>query len=105
MRNCGRELEALGHCFHSLLRYRDGAAGVSRMGYGAFKKLRGMFAAALWTQSKRRLVLVRDRLGIKPLYFAKQNGNIYFGSEVKRFCIIRKSGGGSIVFRWTVICR
>src|SRR5262249_26477538 len=44
---------------------------------------RGMFAAALWTESERRLVLARDRMGIKPLYFARRRDDIYFGSELK----------------------
>ena len=42
-----------------------------------------MFAAAFWTESRRRLVLVRDRLGIKPLYYARARGELYFGSELK----------------------
>ena len=42
-----------------------------------------MFAAALWNQSSRRLVLVRDRMGIKPLYFPRRAGEIFFGSEFK----------------------
>jgi len=49
----------------------------------AFARLRGMFAAALWSESKRRLVLVRDRMGIKPLYYLQRHGEIYFGSELK----------------------
>ena len=50
---------------------------------GAFPRLFGMFAAAFWSQSRQRLVLVRDRMGIKPLYVSQRRGELYFGSEVK----------------------
>jgi asparagine synthase (glutamine-hydrolysing) len=42
-----------------------------------------MFALAIWSQDARRLVLARDRLGIKPLYFHLRGGELYFGSELK----------------------
>jgi asparagine synthase (glutamine-hydrolysing) len=45
--------------------------------------LRGMFAIALWTKSSRRLVLARDRMGIKPLYLARRGEDLFFGSELK----------------------
>jgi asparagine synthase (glutamine-hydrolysing) len=77
------ELQALGHCFQSYCDTETVLRAFLQWDTASFQKLRGMFAAALWTQSKRRLVLVRDRMGIKPLYFAKQHGNVYFGSEVK----------------------
>ena len=48
-----------------------------------FARLRGMFALAVWTNSEQRLVLARDRVGIKPLYTYEHGGNLYFGSELK----------------------
>jgi asparagine synthase (glutamine-hydrolysing) len=52
-------------------------------GMGCFSRLRGMFAIAIWVQSEGRLILARDRMGIKPLYYCVQDGQIYFGSELK----------------------
>ena len=49
----------------------------------SFARLRGMFAIAVWSQDARRLVLARDRLGIKPLYFNLRDDELYFGSELK----------------------
>lgn len=51
-------------------------------GDDCIKRLRGMFAFALWDDKKRRLLLGRDRLGKKPMYYTIQNGTIYFGSEL-----------------------
>lgn len=46
--------------------------------------LRGMFAFAIWDQKKRQVFIARDRLGVKPLYYAQSNdGSLYFGSEIK----------------------
>jgi asparagine synthase (glutamine-hydrolysing) len=78
-----KELEGLGHRFQSHCDTETLLHAFLEWDTAAFSKLRGMFAAAFWTQSRRRLVLVRDRMGIKPLYFARKNGEIYFGSEVK----------------------
>jgi asparagine synthase (glutamine-hydrolysing) len=52
-------------------------------GNDCFHRLRGMFAVALWTELDQRLVLARDRAGIKPLYYHLHDSEIFFGSEIK----------------------
>lgn len=52
-------------------------------GDGCFARLRGMFSIALWDEKRRRLLLARDRVGKKPLFYAADNKRILFGSELK----------------------
>nr|MBA2306342.1 asparagine synthase (glutamine-hydrolyzing) [Acidobacteriota bacterium] len=52
-------------------------------GDACVERLRGMFAFAIWDAPRHRLLLARDRLGVKPLYFAHLNGRLLFGSEIK----------------------
>jgi len=52
-------------------------------GEDCVQHLRGMFGFALWDARRRRLLVTRDRLGIKPLYFAVSGGRLIFGSEIK----------------------
>lgn len=78
-----KELEALGHRFHTRCDTEVVLRAFLEWDTRSFERLRGMFAFAIWTESRRRLVLVRDRMGIKPLYFARRGRDILFGSELK----------------------
>jgi asparagine synthase (glutamine-hydrolysing) len=77
------ELEALGHRFRSNCDTETVLRAFIEWDTASFSRLRGMFAIALWTESQKRLVLVRDRMGIKPLYYYRRGDDLYFGSELK----------------------
>ncbi|MET4391811.1 asparagine synthase (glutamine-hydrolyzing) [Bradyrhizobium sp. F1.4.3] len=86
-RELRQRLAALGHCFttnsdtevvlhaHREWGHRDPRVAVS--------ELNGMFAYALWNTTERELLLIRDRLGIKPLYYYPTEHGVLFGSEPK----------------------
>jgi asparagine synthase (glutamine-hydrolysing) len=78
-----RELEGLGHRFRSHCDTETVLRAFLEWDVECFRRMRGMFGVALWCESKKRLVLARDRMGIKPLYFCRLGGDIYFGSELK----------------------
>src|SRR5271169_78127 len=71
-----QELEREGATFHTHCDTEVILEAFLRWGDAAFARLRGMFAVAIWVQSRRRLVLARDRAGIKPLYYFQQNGEV-----------------------------
>jgi asparagine synthase (glutamine-hydrolysing) len=80
-----RELEGLGHrqwkTDHSdteVILHSFAAWGID-----CLRRFRGMFAFALWDATARRLWLVRDRIGVKPLYYSIHHGRITFASEIK----------------------
>jgi len=77
------ELEALGHRFFTHSDTEVVLHAFLEWDTECFRRLRGMFALALWSESRRRLVLARDRLGIKPLYFCRKGRDVYFSSELK----------------------
>jgi len=82
-----RELEDLGHRFNSHCDTETVLRAFLEWDTACFARLRGMFAIALWTKSTKRLVLARDRMGIKPLYFARRGEDLFFGSELKAILI------------------
>ena len=82
-----RELETLGHRFQSHCDTETVFRAFLQWDTAAFGRLRGMFAVALWTTSSRRLVLARDRMGIKPLYIARRGEDLFFGSELKAIMV------------------
>jgi asparagine synthase (glutamine-hydrolysing) len=77
------DLEKLGYVFRSRGDAEVIANGWHAWGPRVFDRMRGMFALALWDQRARRLVLARDRLGKKPLYYAPTPQGLLFGSEIK----------------------
>lgn len=77
------ELEQLGHKFRTHCDTETVLHAFREWDTDCFARLRGMFGIALWTTSTRRLVLARDRMGIKPLYIARRGQDVFFGSELK----------------------
>jgi len=77
------ELKEKGHEFKSRTDSEVLVHLYEEYGKSLVKKLRGMFAFAIWDSKKGQLFLARDRIGIKPLYYAMQNGCFIFASEIK----------------------
>jgi asparagine synthase (glutamine-hydrolysing) len=77
------ELTSLGHRFASATDSEVIVHGYEQWGDDCVTRLNGMFAFALWDKPRRRLVLARDRYGIKPLYYWQDDRRIVFGSEIK----------------------
>jgi asparagine synthase (glutamine-hydrolysing) len=83
-----RELEALGHHFRTDHSDTEVIIHAYRQwGIDAVHRFRGMFAFGLWDARLRRLWLVRDRVGVKPLYYAQHRGRLVFASEIKALLV------------------
>ncbi|MGH2567258.1 MAG: asparagine synthase (glutamine-hydrolyzing), partial [Bacteroidota bacterium] len=78
-----KEFEAKGYRYRSRSDTETILYAYQEYGLDFVHKLLGMFALAIWDERNQRLVLARDRVGIKPLYYTFADGNFLFGSEIK----------------------
>ncbi len=77
------ELEATGITFRSRTDSEVVLYALCQWGEAALTRFNGMFALALWDRQERKLLLARDRYGVKPLYYAISDQRLIFGSEIK----------------------
>ncbi|HEX8050745.1 MAG TPA: asparagine synthase (glutamine-hydrolyzing), partial [Solirubrobacterales bacterium] len=82
-RELKRELEGRGHRFATDCDTEVLVHLYEEHGEAFVERLRGMFAIALWDKRRQRLLLARDRFGIKPLYYREAGGGLSFASELK----------------------
>ncbi len=78
-----RELTALGHGFETRSDTEVLLHAFAQWGEGAVDKLNGIYAFAVWDAQRRRVFLCRDRMGVKPLFYARRRGALLFASELK----------------------
>ena len=81
-----KKLEARGHRYRTHSDTETIVHLYEEYGEDCFRRLRGMFAIALWDSRQRKLLLARDRVGKKPVFYAATKKRIVFGSELK--CIL-----------------
>ena len=77
------QLESAGHRYRTRSDTETIVHAYEEWGDAGVHRLRGMFAFAIWDARRRRLLLARDRLGVKPLYWAMAGDRLLFGSEIK----------------------
>ena len=77
------ELRKLGHSFRGHSDTEVLLQGYARWGRGVLERLNGIYAFAVWEKRKKRLFLARDRIGVKPLFYAEHDGGLLFASEIK----------------------
>ncbi|MGO8990646.1 MAG: asparagine synthase (glutamine-hydrolyzing) [bacterium] len=78
-----RELESFGHIFQTKCDTEAIIHGYKQWGDEVFNHLNGMFGVAIWDERKKRLVLARDAMGIKLVYYKEEEGAVHFGSEIR----------------------
>ncbi len=87
------ELQALGHVFRTKSDTEVIVHAWEQWGEDCVKRFRGMFAFALWDRNQQTLFMARDRLGVKPMYYAVlDDGTLLFGSELKSLLAYQSSG-------------
>lgn len=90
-RNLREELQGLGHRFQSRSDTEVIVHGYEQWGEAVFEHLAGMFGIAIWDERKRRLVLARDRMGIKPVYYLDAPKIFAFASDPRSFVDLPKT--------------
>ena len=89
------ELQALGHVFRTKSDTEVIVHAWEAWGEDCVQRFRGMFAFALWDRNRQTLFMARDRLGVKPLYYALlDDGTLLFGSELKSLLAFNDGRGG-----------
>ncbi len=83
IRKLREELEKRGHKFYTRTDTEILVHLYEDNGPNFFNQLNGQFGLALWDQKKQELLLARDRIGIRPLFYYQRNGRLVFGSEIK----------------------
>jgi asparagine synthase (glutamine-hydrolysing) len=78
-----QELENRGHVFRTQSDTEVIIHGYREWGNDVLRRLNGMFGLAIWDEPRKKLLLARDPMGIKPLYYALRDGELHFGSEVR----------------------
>jgi asparagine synthase (glutamine-hydrolysing) len=78
-----KELEQLGYVFTSQSDTEVVLAYYQHAGVAAFGKFNGMFSLAIWDRTKQELFVIRDRVGVKPLFYALTDEGFFFASEPK----------------------
>lgn len=96
-----QELTSMGYKFFSKSDTEVILKAYHAWGDAMQSRLNGMWAFAIWDNNKRRLLLSRDRFGIKPFYYAIESGTIYWGSELKQLlqCPISKAWNPAMLWR------
>jgi asparagine synthase (glutamine-hydrolysing) len=78
-----RELLALGHSFFGHSDTEVVLHSFAQWGEEAVARFNGIFAFAVWMEKQKKLFLARDRIGVKPLFYARHQGGLLFASEMK----------------------
>lgn len=78
-----KELESCGHVFRTQSDTEVIINGYKQWGIDVLNQLNGMFGLAIWDNNNKRLILARDRMGIKIVYYNIDNGILTFGSEIR----------------------
>ena len=80
-----QQLEARGYRFHTHTDVEVVLHGYEEWGDGLWPKMNGIFAAVVWDNKKKKLTLVRDHMGVKPIHYMVVGSRLYFGSDYNSF--------------------